>query len=1229
MRGNKNNAHNLSELRKDLLNSYNAKQQQVRSPPPKRRTPAQVAQTRMVWKLRLQQSERENKYVPSAPQTTGSSPSARGSSNNYITPSYAQQPMRPNMASSTKSNEGSTYSAQTPKSPSFVGFDDIYAQRSPKFTSPESNSGNTIDSQAKEGQNFFSRRISQVDTLAAVDHEQAVKVSLEVADSISEAQGAHNFIQQQGTSELLDDYYLSHDMDSVFNKDLQALPPSDEVYSEIINMLHVAMPDGYARPNDAIVRAVAKRDATIRFINHNYGQPTMNCWVDCADLTNHNSVSQLNVRGGHFKKQNGKRALLFSSGKISFPQNWNGIMSFVLCKLAPGRQIFLDEEDEIASTELSSNKYFSDGIDFEVKKENPKLFDSYSIHKKNNVLHLLESPKQVLACWHVTFVPKRKGALSPQAMRNRSPTKVDDDDDNAHSRVAEWQRRVNQRDMNLRSPRLHHSSSSPTHRGKHHYEMSKNAPEERKSATLAYHRLEVEIDFIRKGLQQNLSDLHDRVNRIHENYIRVEDEITKNLEHSLKDLLYTRADRRYKLHAWKLQLKEYLCHANLIDRLHSTAGRELQYEQKKAFDSIFEDIAKNDFLPRIPKYNMNVDPAQQMCTPIQVDVTQRIYSGPLQKEFYSPTKYNEHVGHEGEEDNDSQYYDESTTMTEATTESRLPPAYALNHILRMRQKTEDPYKRESRLDALQARTQSKRAVRPKVSPSKGASPPSSRFTWVKDSSSKDDDNTHLVDAVELSGSMLKGTKTKNGTGWKRRFFILSGNKLKWKENHDNNHVLGSISLEKYNVEIDKDHPTDFFLLAPKRKIILRAFRDHGGPASTTNVTRQQWIDCLTANIHASRQALRKKRGLLASFQDFEGLEQLDNVLRESTYSIACILNENLKDPKEVNGVAKALHRVFCAHGDVEHAKMVVEMVQSSKNPNIQGIFESKNKERSLAATMLAMYINNILKDTVFKFLFPVINIVQTRPQSYNFMVGTGSTSGEKIRNFQQLCLSFFRSIDMICQHSTPGLQYVMITLSLKLKNLLGTNTRRSNAIVFGFIVKESICAALSNAKELFSKSIIGKMSNMALKVLRNVSETLEKLVDGLLFDSQSFYLNLVPLNTFLQNNFNQVENFTFTLQELYKKNAKTFLSVGQSSLADKTHSFSEDDTELLASGLHLMQKYAYRKGKSYWANLTIDKDLKLKMPRLQINKFIEVIFDMLGKPNSGNVRKNYGSSGIK
>ena len=84
------------------------------------------------------------------------------------------------MASSTN-NEGGTYGVNT-KISIIVGFDDIYAKES--NCSPESNSGNTIDSQAKEGQNFLVEEL-QVDTLAAVDHEQAVKVSLEVADSIS------------------------------------------------------------------------------------------------------------------------------------------------------------------------------------------------------------------------------------------------------------------------------------------------------------------------------------------------------------------------------------------------------------------------------------------------------------------------------------------------------------------------------------------------------------------------------------------------------------------------------------------------------------------------------------------------------------------------------------------------------------------------------------------------------------------------------------------------------------------------------------------------------------------------------------------------------------------------------------------------------------------------------------------------------------------------------------
>ena len=94
--------------------------------------------------------------------------------------------------------------------------------------------------------------------------------------------------------------------------------------------------------------------------------------------------------------------------------------------------------------------------------------------------------------------------------------------------------------------------------------------------------------------------------------------------------------------------------------------------------------------------------------------------------------------------------------------------------------------------------------------------------------------------------------------------------MNWKENQESDHVLGSVSLERYSVEVDKNRTTDFSLVSPKRTLVLRAFRDHGGPSSV-NITRQQWIDCITANIHTARQVLRKKRGLLASFVDVEGL----------------------------------------------------------------------------------------------------------------------------------------------------------------------------------------------------------------------------------------------------------------------------------------------------------------------------------------------------------------------
>ena len=57
---------------------------------------------------------------------------------------------------------------------------------------------------------------------------------------------------------------------TVTNKSLPALSADDPVYNEIINMLHVAIPSKYARPDDAIIRAVAKKEGTLAFINQRW-----------------------------------------------------------------------------------------------------------------------------------------------------------------------------------------------------------------------------------------------------------------------------------------------------------------------------------------------------------------------------------------------------------------------------------------------------------------------------------------------------------------------------------------------------------------------------------------------------------------------------------------------------------------------------------------------------------------------------------------------------------------------------------------------------------------------------------------------------------------------------------------------------------------------------------------------------------------------------------------------
>ena len=132
-------------------------------------------------------------------------------------------------------------------------------------------------------------------------------MSLALAESLSSARRAYESVEADADGKASNERF--DQPVTATNRSLPALLADDPVYNEIINVLHVAIPSKYARPDDAIIRAVAKKEGTLSFINHNIGKPTINCWVDSATLSNHNSVSQLNIRGGIFKS---KREALFT-----------------------------------------------------------------------------------------------------------------------------------------------------------------------------------------------------------------------------------------------------------------------------------------------------------------------------------------------------------------------------------------------------------------------------------------------------------------------------------------------------------------------------------------------------------------------------------------------------------------------------------------------------------------------------------------------------------------------------------------------------------------------------------------------------------------------------------------------------------------------------------------------------------------------------------------------------
>ena len=239
----------------------------------------------MAWKLRLQKDDRqlrggEKVYEHAAYRSISPRHSQSVNVNSKIySPgsNYSQQPMRNSMSmlSPNSENTGKYRSGMSTRgSPT-------------KSTSASNDSDPTPKVSAKTSKNaeaeFFNRRISQVNTL---EPERAVTVSLALAESLSTARGAYQRVEADAVGETANNLYGKYETQrydqpvTATNKSLPALSADDPVYNEIINMLHVAIPSKYARPDDAIIRAVAKKEGTLAFINHNVGKPTINCWVD-------------------------------------------------------------------------------------------------------------------------------------------------------------------------------------------------------------------------------------------------------------------------------------------------------------------------------------------------------------------------------------------------------------------------------------------------------------------------------------------------------------------------------------------------------------------------------------------------------------------------------------------------------------------------------------------------------------------------------------------------------------------------------------------------------------------------------------------------------------------------------------------------------------------------------------------------------------------------------------
>ena len=1158
----------FEQIRASKLASQRAIQAQVKSPPPRGRTAAQVAQARMGWKLRLQQEQKSPKgkkaptYVPNASPIR-----VKG------------RPPKPPTTRRSHSDAAPSWMSLSPQTP---------------LRTPGRSSSDGVDSVA-----------------TAVEVANKVHAAYEAHKEASQVISDANRVAREVRAVSPPDEKKSFggqttEKERLYGHMLQALPQSDPSFNEVINILHMAMPAEYERPSGAIIRAIATHEGTVDYLSFNKGRISENCWVDVRDLKNYNSVDELHKRGGKFMPQLEGQGILFSANKIE-PKaldSWDGIISVVMCKVCPGRPYWIPRPmaGDLTKKPYDDGAFYPDNLSpaFDSICVSP---EDFPLVKSNDVCrHLVRQPNQALACWHVTFCPHKKDVTNAaKASENKEEADGSKGDDEAgdddSTRVAAWQRR-----FKLKNRETHRED---------HWNKSVNAPEARKSATLAFQRLQIEIDFIREALQKQMVDLHGRMEAVHENYVETEEVVNETLQASLHDYAIAQESRRYALLAWKRQLEAYMLHINLMERLERTAGGELTSAQKVYYDAAFKEAAEKYF-PRPKQWNPEKNPGLQIHRPIEVNVSQEVFAGPVSVDVRATERaLSPSISSATDERVDS-------PPNVRKDNGVLPPSTVYSHILDFREQWEDPLARAERLDSTNDRTVTRTGPKPPPTAQKDEA-----VVPESDSLAVNDDG-----CVEMSGWMLTNTSGKaTASGWKRRYFVLSSSKLTWQENEFSNSSLGSLYLSSCQIRLEMvdgnkeaQTETDFTIESPSGSLVMRAnsdslSSDHGGPRL---YRRKQWMHALKTNIEAARSAFRKKRGLFASFHDHDAFEILDNILCEGV--LINYLSAHLEGTT-MTLVTSLIHDILCARGCMAYSnvvtKILIEDIVSSGKPLSDVFF----KRTSIVNGLVNSFLVTQLKPLISTYFMPLLNMVQARPKSYSvsnskrFRARSAETALEMMdihHNFLHLCLSMARAVSLIFEEAPKGVRMFLRKVSLFVDGNLPQNDPLVGTWMIRHTVLSAICPMLRNAGGLVPEDRYGVdyLTAETLAVVEMIAETLETMARGkVVTDDQTAY-------EFLENGTELLEEWKSLVVEENQDDLKVHLDAG----------LSDQDVEALAMGLHQFLCFAHKKGREFFEfrNSPVGQNVKGKVQVFDRRRFLEAVFDMFSGHADVEVRKNYG-----